>query len=300
MLYLGKGRWAVGYLLLPFVLLSALAPAIHAGLLGVRFQTGMAAALALTYIAGLMHSLIIARRIQGKKPSAWFARWYSVCLIGILLPNLVPMPIRWFLWEPFDLPSGSMEPTLQIGDLVFVSKYAYGYSPRVAPFDIGFSSVLSFNGEPARGDIAVFKDPLDNRTDYIKRLIGLPGDRIQVIGGVLHINGQAVTRRKTTNAPEDESRLKPGLKLQRYIEELPNGVSYPILEESDNGFADNTRLFIVPEGHFFAMGDNRDHSRDSRFIGFIPRENMVGRLSLILWNEQKRQLKFLAPGKPEY
>ncbi len=291
MLYLGRGRLAICYQLSLAVVLTALIMGIHHGAIGVGFQSGMMISLALVYGIGFVHSLLVARRVQGEKSPVWFARWYWVFLLAILLPTAISSSIRWFLWEPFDLPSGSMKPALQVGDMVYVSKYTYGFSPYSTPFNLGIVPLPPFGDEPARGDIAVFKHPSDTGTDYIKRIIGLPGDRIQMVDGVLQINGQAVTRRAVESAPEDIGYY--GEKLQRYIEILPGGISYPILEESDNGIDDNTRLFEVPENHYFALGDNRDNSRDSRIFGSIPKENLVGRLSLIFWNEEDRRLKFL-------
>lgn len=293
MLYLGRGRLAICYYLLSVLAATAGMFAVHYLSLNLTFVTAMWTGFITVHLFGFLHSLIIARRLDGRRPSAWFSRWYCVIVLAVLLPLAISSTTRWFLWEPFDLPSGSMKPALQVGDMVFVSKYAYGYSPRTLPFSLGLFPLPSFGNEPARGDIVVFKSPRDNRTDYIKRIIGLPGDRIQVLGGILHINDQAVARREVTNAPEDEDVDFRGQKLQRYIEELPGGVSYPILEASDNGFLDNTRPYEIPEGHYFAMGDNRDNSRDSRTTGFIPRENLVGRLSLILSNGKERQVELL-------
>ncbi|MCK5446474.1 MAG: signal peptidase I [Rhodospirillaceae bacterium] len=208
----------------------------------------------------------------------------------------IAMLVRTFAYEPFSIPSGSMIPTLLVGDYLFVSKMSYGYSKHSFPLSLplipGSERVL---GEmPKRGDIAVFKLPTDGKTDYIKRIIGLPGDRIQVKGGILHINDAPVFR-------EPSGRLKYrdtyGRKhdSQLYIETLPGGRRHTILEESDIDFADNTDVYTVPANHFFAMGDNRDNSRDSRFlsdVGYIPFENLVGRAEMLVFSYQGSLLQF--------
>jgi signal peptidase I len=176
-----------------------------------------------------------------------------------------------------------MEDTLLIGDYLFVSKSAYGYSRYSFPF-----GVIPFNGRffastPTRGDIVVFKFPRDNSTDYIKRLIGLPGDRIQVKEGTLYINDKAVPKVKADDYVEylgGEPHNVP-----RYRETLPNGVSYEVLDRDREGNLDNTEVFLVPEGHYFMMGDNRDNSDDSRAsVGYVPFENFVGKAEIIFFS----------------
>ena len=198
----------------------------------------------------------------------------------VIYAVLIALAIRVAAFEPFSIPSGSMVPTLLVGDYLFVSKYAYGYSRYSLPFGMPLLPASRvFFSEPERGDVIVFKLPADNSTDYIKRLIGLPGDRIQVIDGILHINGEAVKRRATNDFIYERS---PGQfsRMSQYIETLPNGVEHLIVEASDNNpNSDNTTVYTVPENHYFMMGDNRDNSNDSRFagVGFVPRENLVGR-----------------------
>jgi len=155
---------------------------------------------------------------------------------------IVALVVRTFLFEPFNIPSGSMLPTLLVGDYLFVSKYAYGYSKHSVPFSPNLFSGRVLEQQPERGDVVVFKLPSDNRTDYIKRVIGLPGDRLMVRDGILHINGVPVTRQKINGEYE------------------------------------------VPPGHYFVMGDNRDNSQDSRFIGPIPAENLVGRAEILFFS----------------
>lgn len=199
---------------------------------------------------------------------------------------LIALVIRTFAYEPFNIPSGSMIPTLLVGDYLFVSKLSYGYSDHSLPFSMPLIPGRVLFSEPERGDVAVFKLPSDNNTDYIKRLIGLPGDRIQVVKGILNINGKAVERRRVDDYVQ---RNVAGniRRIPRYLETLPNGRSHYILEESDRGPYDNSPVYTVPEGHYFAMGDNRDRSRDSRFqdgVGFIPAKNLVGRAEILFFS----------------
>ncbi|MFN0263414.1 signal peptidase I [Tepidamorphus sp. 3E244] len=196
---------------------------------------------------------------------------------------LIALVIRTFLFQPFSIPSGSMKSTLMIGDYLFVSKYSYGYSKYSFPFGIGPFDGRIMAGDPKRGDVAVFKLPKDNSTDYIKRVIGLPGETIQVKSGIVHINGEPVTRERVGDYTEDDGR-GGDVTVPRYRETLPNGKTYTVLDLVDNGYGDNTPEYVVPEGHYFMMGDNRDNSTDSRFlnmVGYVPYENFVGRAEVI-------------------
>jgi len=206
----------------------------------------------------------------------------------VLYAVVIAIGVRTIGYEPFNIPSGSMEPTLLVGDYLFVSKFSYGYSKHSLPFSLPLipaDSRILFT-EPQRGDVVVFKLPADNKTDYIKRLIGLPGDRIQVIGGILHINGTAVQRERVRDTCHDEAPRGLAIRAVRYVETLPNGVAHYICEQSDQGPNDNTGVYTVPPGHYFAMGDNRDNSQDSRSmeVGFIPRENLVGRAEFLFFS----------------
>ena len=194
----------------------------------------------------------------------------------IVYAVLFALVVRSFAYEPFSIPSGSMIPTLLVGDYLFVSKMSYGYSKHSLPFSLPVLPERVMFEEPERGDVAVFKEPRDNKTDFIKRIVGLPGDTIQVIGGVLHINGKAVKRERLGEFVY-EDRHGSFHHTVRYQETLPNGVQYNIIEEGNSAPYDNTLAYKVPEGHYFGMGDNRDNSSDSRVIGYIPKENLVGR-----------------------
>lgn len=199
---------------------------------------------------------------------------------------LIAAIIRTFLFQPFNIPSGSMKNTLLVGDYLFVSKYTYGYSHYSFPFSPPLFSGRIMASEPKRGDVVVFRLPKDDSVDYIKRVIGLPGDRIQMREGLLHINGEPVKRERLPDITDEEEPGRPQ-RVKRWRETLPNGVSYTTLDLVDNGFYDNTQEYVVPAGHYFMMGDNRDNSSDSRVlsqVGYVPFENLIGRAEVIFFS----------------
>jgi len=198
---------------------------------------------------------------------------------------IIALIIRTFLFQPFNIPSGSMKETLLVGDYLFVSKYTYGYSRYSFPFSPPLFDGRIWSGDPQRGDIVVFRLPKDDTTDYIKRVIGLPGDRVQMVEGLLHINGEPVKRERIEDFVENEEGRTT--RVKRWRETLPNGVSYTTLDLIDNGFYDSTSVYEVPPGQFFMMGDNRDNSTDSRVLsaaGYVPFENIVGRAQMIFFS----------------
>ena len=198
----------------------------------------------------------------------------------VIIAIAIAMLIRTVAYEPFNIPSGSMKPTLLVGDYLFVSKFSFGYSRYSLPFGLPLIPGRIMFTEPERGDVVVFKLPTDRSTDYIKRIVGLPGDKVQMVKGTLHINDKAVKRRHAGEFVEKDEWSGRYRRIPRYIETLPNGRQYFILEETESGPADNTQVYSIPDGHYFAMGDNRDRSQDSRFldaVGYIPRQNLVGR-----------------------
>jgi signal peptidase I len=200
----------------------------------------------------------------------------------------LPLRVRSFLFQPFNIPAGSMIPTFLIGDYFFVSKYAYGYSRYTWPFSSSQSSGRIWSSEPARGDVVAFLLPKDHTTVYIKRVVGLPGDRIQMKQGLLHINGVPVARERLPDfVGEDPCGSGVPARTRRWRETLPNGVSHETLDCLDNGFYDNTNVYTVPSGHFFMLGDNRDNSTDSRVlsqIGYVPLENIIDRARMIYFS----------------
>jgi signal peptidase I len=201
---------------------------------------------------------------------------------SFVLAILVAMLFRTFLFEPFHIPSGSMKPGLLVGDYIFVAKYSYGISRYSFPFGPAlFEGRIGETYKPERGDVVVFKLPKDTGTNYIKRLVGLPGDTIQVKNGILYINGTAVPRQEAKPFVDQDNTVIP-----QYVETMPNNVSYPVLDQLPYGRLDNTDTYTVPPKHYFFMGDNRDNSEDSRVlsaVGFVPEENLVGPAKVIVF-----------------
>jgi signal peptidase I len=229
----------------------------------------------------------LSRDKPAKKSEGGFGETLRVIVEALA----IALVVRTFLFQPFNIPSGSMIPTLLIGDYLFVSKYSYGYSKHSFPFSIlPVDGRFLFVSEPKRGDVVVFKLPKDNSTDYIKRVVGLPGDRIQVIQGVLHINGSAVKLENNGSFLTGDRWSRP-VSTPLIKETLPGGVSHNIIElEGAGAYLDNTNEYVVPTGHFFFMGDNRDNSQDSRVlseVGFVPFENLVGRAEIIFFSMEE-------------
>jgi len=260
MLYLGRGAMAFLYLVLGLVL---------AAILLFCFPVLVALGSAGTWLAsfplivvGVIHGAYLARKRSIVEPLPLYARWYS--LVGINLAFFfLAFAIRALFYQPFSIPSAAMEPSLNIGDYFFVSKRAYD------------------GAGPQRGDVVVFKMPNpaspDYNQDFIKRIIGLPGDRVQMINGQVHLNGKAIPKERVADyvGPDEFGVVR---NVQRYKEMLPNGRSYYVLDLGSNSNEDNTPVFTVPAGHYFMMGDNRDNSDDSRMeVGYVPAEKLVGK-----------------------
>jgi signal peptidase I len=209
----------------------------------------------------------------------------------IVYAVLIALVIRTVAFEPFSIPSESMLPTLLVGDYLFVAKYEYGYSRHSFPFSMPvLAGEKRLFGAPAeRGDVVVFKTPRDNSTDYIKRIIGLPGDRVQMRAGRLFINDAMVEREPMEDFLLEES-YGSVARVRQYRETLPNGVSYRVLDLEPEGANDDTEVFVVPAGHYFLLGDNRDNSQDSRVpvarggVGFVPAINLVGRAEILFFS----------------
>ena len=284
MLWLGKGRLAVLYLLAPVVTALLISGGLSTGLLpavlfqGIELTTIFYAAGFAIALAGFTHA---TRFRQAPQARPWYSRWYLALVVLPVLFVAVMLFIRTFLFQPFTIPSASTVPSLMPGDSVYVSKWSYGYSQYSFPLHVICFSGRIAAGEPKRGDMAVFRLPSDPSIDYIKRVIGLPGDRVQMRGGILYINGEAA-KREAVELPPDRA---AGQDLTFYRETLPTGESHLIAEMRDDGQADDTEEYVVPAGHYFMMGDNRDNSQDSRFnaVGYVPAENFIGPVVGIFW-----------------
>lgn len=255
----------------------------------------------------------IVEPAKGKEetPEDW--KSFGLFLVKLVLIVLI---FRTFVFTSFNIPSESMLPRLHNGDYLFAAKWPYGYSSAALPFGIDLGDGRLFGSAPERGDVVIFKHPID-RSDYIKRVIGLPGDEVQVIGGVLHLNGTAVKREKIADFVQQvdqgmiDSARKSGrmspcaissllgtasdgkavCRYPRYRETLPSGASYDVLDFQYTQEADDTPPFTVPEDHIFLMGDNRDNSLDSRFpasagqgVGIVSQEDLVGRASFMYFS----------------
>ena len=202
--------------------------------------------------------------------------WETVSVI--LQALLLALILRTFLFQPFNIPSGSMKPTLLVGDYIFVSKWSYGYSRHSFPFSPNLFSGRIWGSDPERGDVVVFKYPGDTSKDYIKRIIGLPGDKVQLRQSVVLINGQPVQRVEQGSFTDERS----GVTVPIYVETQANGKAYETIDIQPNNYADDTPVFEVPEGSYFFLGDNRDNSADSRFdVGMVPSENLVGKAQVM-------------------
>jgi signal peptidase I len=225
-----------------------------------------------------------------KNPNPDSTSFFKTLITAIIFAGI----IRSFLFEPFHIPSSSMKPNLLIGDYIFVSKYSYGYSKYSLPFSLNLFSDRFFFSEPKRGDVVVFRLPTNPKINYVKRLIGLPGDEIQMINGSLYINHQEV--KKTFDQDFiDEISEDENQSIAEFIEKLPEGKEIKILDQYPDMPQDNTGIYKVPEGFYFMMGDNRDNSQDSRFltqVGFVAKENLIGKATIIFFSTKEKIYKF--------
>jgi signal peptidase I len=292
-----KLRTVFAWGMLPTIVAGALA---MAGALGLRLAGGpeslpepLGLVIALFSLWSIVMTLLMLGSVEG---FGFFRSLVTYGVSALCLPAVVALLIRTFLFQPFSVPSASNIPTMLPGDYVFANKFAYGYSRFSLPFGLASFSGRVFGSEPALGDMVVFRLPKDEATDYVKRVVGLPGDRIQMKEGELLINGVAVQRERLRDVLGEGACGKELGYAKRWRETLPNGVSYETFDCIDNGYLDNTSVFTVPAGHLFMLGDNRDNSTDSRLlsaIGYIPIDNVVGRVAMIFFSRTTD-----APGEP--
>lgn len=227
---------------------------------------------------------------QKNTPASSWQENLKTVIAAIIIASI----FRSFLYEPYHIPSGSMKSGLQEGDFILISKFAYGYSKYSFPFAMVPIKDRVFASEPERGDVVVFRLPSSPNISYIKRLVGLPGDKIEVRQGVLYINDQEVTRKKQDQPYKDLADENPKY-ITEYEETMPNGKKYKVLDELANGAVDNVGPYHIPEEHFFFMGDNRDNSQDSRYlnaVGFVPRQNITGQAKIIFMSSSDSLIKF--------
>jgi signal peptidase I len=226
-------------------------------------------------------------KVESTKPESGFIKTLVTALVcaGI---------VRSLLFEPFHIPSSSMKPGLLIGDYIFVSKFSYGYSRYSFPFGFRFFEGRIWETKPQRGDVVVFRLPSNPNINYVKRLIGLPGDKIQVRDGVVYINDLEI--KKVSNGDFDNSASQnESKKIAQFFETLPEGKIVETLDEHPDTPQDNTGIYEVPAGHYFMMGDNRDNSQDSRFltqVGYVPEENLVGKARIIFFSAEESVWQF--------
>ena len=207
----------------------------------------------------------------------------------IIYALIIAIFIRSIFFQPFYIPSSSMEPNLLVGDRLFVSKYTYGYSRHSFPFSPKLFNGRLFFKEPKRGDVVVFKTPADNRTDYIKRLIGLPGDSIQFINGNVFLNNNQILKSRVNKSKKINCGSKSFNAIE-FEEKLPNGIKYLSVYSKVNSY-NNSDKFIVPNDHYFFLGDNRDCSKDSRYlasVGFVHKDNLVGKARIIFFSSDRK------------
>ncbi len=230
-------------------------------------------------------SIVLLVRTCGAVQNFGVFRSLATLLAPTLVLVAIAFSVRSFVMQPFNIPSQAMTPTLLVGDHFFANKTCYGYSKFTSPLLPDFEGRIWRAAAPQRGDIVVFKLPKDNKTDYVKRIIGLPGDEILIKGGVVRINGTTVPRKQVADFIDDTGRYKQG--ITAFEETLPNGVRYTVLDLRRSGRFDDAGPFNVPAGHYFMMGDNRDNSVDSRaqqHVGYIPEENLLGCASVFYFS----------------
>ena len=291
-MYVNRGRLALAYLAFLFLFVMAAGVAEEYGI--DTEGTFSNIFFLITYISCAVYSVYLVKK-HGLGPKIkWYAKFavaYTFFGIGLLI---LALPLRTFLIEPINIPSGSMEPTVPRGDYVLIDKTIYGYSQYSFPFHLKLWEGKILARKPQRGDIVVFALPSSTNATFMKRIVGLPGDEIQMKEGHLYINNTHVKSEIVGEFILDE-RQQGLIKMIRKRETLPEGKSYEIIEESDYGALDNTAVYKVPEGYYFVLGDNRDYSQDSRVtnvVGPVPELNIIGRAAYVYYSGVEQKLVF--------
>ncbi len=270
MLYLNRGRLAFGYFLIFPLLIGLLLTAAHYGILAVNIVDAQDWLLLALTVVGVIHCYVIARDWEAE-PLKWYTHWYSL-LLFFLVPLALATGFRHFLYEPFHTPSQAMRPAIELDDVFFVDKRAY-----------------SGSHPPERGDIIVFLNPRHPRSPFVKRIIGLPGERIQLKAGTVYINDIPLQRHPIESYVDDIHNKS----IPRFTEIMPEGKEIVILREYP-GIAEDTPLYHVPSGQYFVMGDDRNHSRDSRSddIGYVSQESIIGKATFVYWNQRTLRITY--------
>lgn len=294
-LYMGRGRLALLYLVaFEVVFYASVASLFIAGEPQPRLDLYFDIFLWSAKFLASVHVYWVARSINPEDRLAWFSRWYWLVAFSIIIPFALALTIRTFLFEAFSISSHSMAPALQKNDQLLSTKFAYGYSKHT----FGLASIANterlFGSIPEHGDIVTFKLPSNPSFTFVKRVIGLPGDTVQVRNGQLFLNDAPTIIEQvetTTGVPKIGSGTDS---WPTFKETLPNGISYLIIGQRFEWQGDNTEEYLVPDGHVFVLGDNRDNSNDSRFdkVGFIPIENLTGRVDWLYWIARESRLNY--------
>tara|TARA_R110002095_G_scaffold138347_2_gene119936 strand:+ start:210 stop:1169 length:960 start_codon:yes stop_codon:yes gene_type:complete len=274
MMYVNRGWWTLFYIAFTITLALALM-GIESAFDAATFTMIDIGSTLTFYVIGALHATYLAYHFNKYEDLKWFSKIIPPITVGLTLFISTALIGRTFFYEPFYIPSGSMEPTFSPNDFIFMKKSAYGYSQYAVLFEIKLWDGRIWNKAPERGDAVVFALPSDPSIDYFKRVIGLPGDVIEMKQGELYINNQKVERTKA-----EPYQLTDKIVLDQYIETLPNGKTHSILNKTDHERLDNTPPFTVPDQHYFMMGDNRDYSQDSRVFGAVHEKYLIGRASI--------------------
>jgi signal peptidase I len=291
-MYVNRGRLALAYL--AFLILFVIATGVAAEY-GIDAEgTILDIFFLIIYISCAVYSIYLVKKYGLGPKIKWYAKFAVVyTFFGISL-LILALPLRTFLIEPINIPSGSMEPTVPRGDYVLIDKTIYGYSQYSFPFHLKLWEGKILARKPQRGDIVVFALPSSTNATFMKRIVGLPGDEIQMKEGHLYINNTPVKSEIVGEFILNE-RQQGLIKMIRKRETLPEGKSYDIIEENDDGPLDNTMIYKVPDGHYFVLGDNRDYSQDSRdtnLVGPVPEENIFGRAAYFFYSGTEQRIVF--------